>query len=318
MLYVLCSKIEIGGMTFGGVHDVTIERSIYRLGATATVKVPVTAVLRYQGNPPTEVETAKAIKVGDPVRIELGYDGEYSLEFKGYVKLLNLKTPLEIVCEDEFYQTRLRSVTCAGKTTLSDVLTKCGLTIGYCATLTLSQFQVDNKPVSWVLGKLKTEYGLAIFFDFDGRVYAGEPFKVTGDSVKYKLRQNVIKDDDLKYQRADDVKLKVKAVCIYRDGTKVEAEIGASDGTEKTIYFYDVKDQGELKVLAGAQLQRYSYDGYAGKIETFLFPYAAPAMLAEISDEVYNERDGRYYIEGVTVSYGRQGARRTVEIGLKI
>lgn len=305
-------------MKFDGVHDVAIERSIYKLGATATIKVPVTAVLKYEGQPATEVETAKAIKVGDPVSIELGYDNVYNLEFKGYVKQLNLRTPLEILCEDEFYQTRLKSVTLQGKTTLSDVLSACGLSVGYSATLTLAQFAVDNKPVSWVLGKLKTDYGLSIFFDLEGKVYASEPFKVVGDSVKYKLRQNVISDDDLKYQRADDVKLKITAVCIYRDGTKVEAEIGASDGTEKKLFFYDVQDQNELAALAEAELKRYSYDGYAGKIKTFLFPYAAPAMTAEIYDEIYNERDGRYYIEGVTVTYGRNGARRSVEIGLKV
>jgi len=318
MPYVLCSRISIGGMSFGGVHDVQIERSIYKLGATAVVKVPVTAILQYSGMPPTEIETAKAIKAGDPVSIELGYDGIYNLEFKGYVKQLNLKTPLEIVCEDAFYLTRKKSITLSGKTTLQDVLKKSGLDIAYCTTLTLSQFQVDNRPVSWVLGKLQKDYGLSIFFDINGKVYASDPFKVVGDTVKYTLRKNVIKDDDLKYQLAEDVRLKIKAVCIYRDGTKVEAEIGASDGTEKTIYFYDVQDKNELIVLANAALKRHSYDGYSGRIETFLFPFAAPAMLAELRDEVYNMRDGRYYVESVTVSYGRSGARRTVEIGLKI
>jgi len=318
MLYVLCSRISIGGMLFRGVHDVHIERSIYKMGAAAVIKVPVTAMLQFSGMPPTEIETAKAIKAGDPVSIELGYDGDYNMEFNGYVKQLNLKTPLEIVCEDAFYLTRKQSIALSGRTTLEEVLKKCGLNIGYCATLTLSQFQVDNKPVSWVLGKLGKDYGLSIFFDTDGKVYVCEPFKVVGDTVNYMLRKNVIKDDDLKYQLAEDVKLKIKAVCIYRDGTKVEAKIGASDGTEKTVYFYDVQDKNELAVLANAELKRHCYDGYSGRIETFLFPFAAPAMLAELRDEVYNERDGRYYVESVAVNYGRSGARRTVEIGLKI
>jgi hypothetical protein len=317
-MFVLCSKINIGGKDFKGVHEVRIERSIYKPGATATVKVPVTAVRQQSGLPPAQIETAKAVKAGDPVRIELGYDGVYHLEFAGYVKQLNLKTPLEIECEDAFYLTRKKSVTLSGKTTLAAVLKKCGLNVAYCATLNLQQFQADKKPVSWVLGKLKKDYGLVIFFDTDGRVYAAEPFKVTGDTVKYSLRENVINDDNLKYQLAEDVKLKIKAICIYRNGTKVEATVGASDGTEKTVYFYDVENQKELTALAAAELKRYSYDGYSGKIETFLFPFAAPAMLAEMRDAVYNERDGRYYVESVTTSYGTSGARRTVEIGLKI
>lgn len=317
-MFVLCSKITIGGKSFSGVNEVQIKRSIHELAATATVKVPVTAVLMRQGEAPAYIEMAQAIKIGDPVEIHLGYNGSYNLEFRGYVKNLNLRTPLEIVCEDAFYTTRHQNVTFQGKTTLEKILKACGLQVGYAATLTLEAFQVDNKSVAWVLAKLQTDYGLAICFDLEGRVYASEPYKIVGEAVKYRMRENVISDDDLQYQRAEDVKLKIKAVCIYKDGKKVEAEIGAKDGTEKKLYFYDVKDQTELAALAAAELKRYSYDGYAGKITTFLQPYASPMMVAQIEDQAYNARNGRYYIESVTTNYGMNGARRAVEIGLKI
>lgn len=317
-MYQLYSKITIGGKHFGGVHEVRIRRSVHALGATASVKVPVTAVLRQAGSPPAYVETAQAIRAGDPVVIELGYDGRMYVEFRGYVKQLNLQTPLEIICEDEFYTTRRRNVTLQGRTTLADLLKACGLRVGYAAMLTLASFQADNKPVAWVLGQLQTRYGLSVWFDLEGRVYACEPYKVVGDAVKYRLRCNVVKDDELKYQRAEDVRLKIRAVCIYRDGTQVEAEIGPKEGSEKKLYFYDVQDRQELAALAAAELKRYSYDGYAGKITTFLQPYAAPCMVAEIEDEVYRERDGRYYIEGVETTYGTGGARRVVEIGIKV
>lgn len=317
-MFTLSSDIQIGGKTFAGVHEVVIKRSIYTLGGTATVKVPVTAVLKQMGQSGTRVETAKEIKVGQEVIIKLGYNGACEMEFRGWVKQLNLCTPLEIICEDAFYQARKKSVTISGKTTLADVLQKCGLSVGYAATLTLESFPVPNKPIAWVLAKLKKDYGLSVYFDFDGKIYVCEPFKVISESVKYKLRSNTIKDNDLKYQRAEDVKLKIKAVCVYRDGTQVEATIGADDGTEKKLYFYDVADQKELAALAAAELQRYSYDGFSGKIETFLQPYAAPCMVAEIEDSVYNERSGRYYIESVETKFGLSGARRTVEIGLKV
>lgn len=317
-MYVPCSQITVGDKRFGGVHEIHVKRSIHSIGATASIKVPVTAVLRQTGTPPAYVETARAIRVGDPMEINLGYDGHFYTEFRGYVKQLNLRTPLEIVCEDEFYTTRCRTVTLQGKTTLAAVLKACSLTVGYAAGLTLEAFPADNKPVAWVLGQLQTKYGLAVWFDLEGRVYACEPYKVVGDAVRYRLRSNVVKDDDLKYRRAEDVKLKIRAVCIYRDGTKVEAEIGPKDGTEKKLYFYDVKDQTELAALAAAELKRHSYDGYAGKITTFLQPYAAPCMVAQIEDEVYHERDGRYYIESVETTFGTGGARRSVEIGVKL
>lgn len=317
-MFILCSKITIGGKSFSGVHEVNVKRSIFEIGATASVKVPVTAVLRQTGEPPAHVEVAQAVKVGDPVEILLGYNGSYQREFRGYVKLLNLQTPLEIICEDEFYMTRNRSVTLQGKSTLADILNKCGLKVAYAATLTIDNFTADNKPVSWVLGNLATEYGLSIFFDLDGNLYASQPYKIVSDTVKYRLRWNVIRDDDLQYHRADDVKMKIKAVCIYKDGTKIEGVIGSDDGTEKTLYFYDVNDKAELAALADAELKRHSYDGYAGTLETFLQPFAIPTMVAEIEDKAFNERDGRYYVESTEVKFGTGGARRLVEIGLKV
>ena len=41
-------------------------------------------------------------------------------------------------------------------------------------------------------------------------------------------------------------------------------------------------------------------------------------MIAEINDEQYKERDGRYYIESVETTFGTNGARRVVEIGIKV
>ena len=145
-----------------------------------------------------------------------------------------------------------------------------------------------------------------------------EGAEVQGETVKYRLRYNVIKDDELKYQLAEDVRLKVKAVCYYKDGTKIEGEIGEEGGETKTLYYYDVKDAGELKALAREELERYRFDGYRGRIETFLAPYALPGMVAQLDDPVYRERGGNYYIESTEVTFGTGGARRKIEIGIKV
>lgn len=320
-MFILCSEIRIGNVSFKSVHDVRIKRSIYSLAATAVVKVPVTAVLKHTGEAPAYIETAQAVKVGDRVEIRLGYDGNLSTEFAGYVKRLNYKVPLEIECEDEYYATRRVNCVFSGKeTTLKQCLNTIlpDLNIAYCVDLTLKNFVVNNKPGSWVLGFLKKEYGLAVFFDIDGNLYAGKAHEVQGETVKYRLRYNVIKDDELKYQLAEDVRLKVKAVCYYKDGTKIEGEIGEEGGETKTLYYYDVKDAGELKALARDELERYRFDGYRGRIETFLAPYALPGMVAQLDDPVYRERGGNYYIESTEVTFGTGGARRKIEIGIKV
>lgn len=105
-MFVLCSEIKIGSVSFKSVHEVQIKRSIYNLAATAIIKIPVTAVLKHTGEPPAHIETASTIKAGDKVEIRLGYDNSFNTEFVGYVKRLNYKVPLEIECEDEYYMTR--------------------------------------------------------------------------------------------------------------------------------------------------------------------------------------------------------------------
>lgn len=319
-MFVLVSEIKIGGYTFDRVNSVQISRSTNAIGARAVVKVPVTAVIRAKDNSVSQrTETAKAIKVGDTVEIRLGYGREMNLEFRGYVRRINLKTPLEIECEDEFYQCRTRQVTVSGKSsTLGDVLKACGLTVGQAAALTLKNFVADNLPASSVLEKLRTDYGLNIFFDMDGKVYAIRAFDLVSDTVRYELRRNVIKDDDLKFLKASDVKCKIKAVCHMADGGKVETAIGEDGGMERTLYFYDVESASELKTLAEAELKKYSRDGYEGTIETFLLPYAEPCMVAELADPVYSERDGRYHITAVETTFGLSGARRKVSIGIAV
>lgn len=318
-MFVLTCEIKIGNLTAKAVNSVVVRRSIHSLATTATIKLPVTAILRQQGEPATKIETATEIKVGDKVEIRLGYDGRNQIEFRGYVKNLNLRTPIEIECEDEFYSCRNRNIKTSGTVTLGDLFEKCGLSVGYAETLTLRNYAVPDKPVSAVLANLKSKYGLSIFFDIEGKIYACRPEQVVSDQVvKYRLRDNVISDDDLQFKRKEDLKIQIKAICIKKDGTRLEATKGAEGGIVETKYYYDVIDTKELATLAQADLDRATYNGYDDTITTFLIPFAAPTMVAHLEDALYAERDGQYYIEGVETTFGTGGGRRRIEIGTSI
>jgi hypothetical protein len=322
-MFTLGCNITIGSASFKAVADVVVKRSTQNANATAVIKVPVTAVLKAAGKEKTNIETAKQINVGDTVTIQLGYDGKLKTEFKGFVKRLNYTVPLEIECEDCYW--KLRTVTLKKsyaqttiKQLLSDVLAGTGATVHpNTIDMTLKNTIIDNKTGVWVLEKLKSDYGLTVYFDLEGKLYAGKSYQVKGNRVKYELRGNVIKDDDLKFYRADDYKLKVEAKSYDRNGSKLEASVGADGGEAKTLWFYDVKDAGQLKALAEQELKRYSFDGYRGKIETFLVPYAEPGMIAVLTDPIYSARGGEYFIEGTEVKFGTSGARRIVELGIK-
>ena len=127
----------------------------------------------------------------------------------------------------------------------------------------------------------------------------------------------MISDNSLQYRRAEDVKIKVDFICYKKDGTQVKASVGNGETTE-TVYFYDVENETELKKLAEIELKRRSYDGYDGEIETFLQPYCKPCDIAVIEDKLYNERSGSYLITAVKTTFGVDGARRLVNIGLKV
>ncbi|MDX9703935.1 MAG: hypothetical protein RBU23_12965 [Candidatus Auribacterota bacterium] len=323
-MFVLSCHITIGAASFKAVNDVTIKRSTHATNATAIIKVPVTAVLKQDGKEATEIETAQAIKVGDPALIRLGYDGNLKDEFRGFVKRLNYTVPLEIECEDWYWKLRYVNIKksyaqTTVKELLNDILSGTGASI-HPATidLGLKNTVINNKTGAWVLEKLKSDYGLTVFFTIDGKLFAGKSYEVKSKQVKYELRGNVIKDDDLKFYKAADYKLKIEAKSYDRNGAKLEASVGSEGGEAKTLWFYNVTDAAQLKTLAEQELQRYSFDGYRGKIETFLVPYSEPGMTAAVTDPLYSDRSGNYYIESTETRFGMNGARRKVELGIKI
>ena len=136
-----------------------------------------------------------------------------------------------------------------------------------------------------MLADLTKRYGLAVFFDLDGKVYACRPEKVVGDSVKYELRGNVINDDKLQHLNRKDVKNTNQGDLLQKRTARASRrKKGTEGGSARTLYFYDVQDMQELATLAQNELERETADGYDGSITTFLEPYAAPGMVAELTD----------------------------------
>lgn len=251
-MFVLQSEIKIGAYKFMRIVDVEVMRSVHHLSATANIRIPVSSVIKGQGEVLGQGETAKAVKVGDSVEIRLGYGKESNLEFKGYVRRINLTTPLEIECEDEFYQTRSMEVSFSGDAVkVADLLQNCGLSVGKVADLELKNFVANNETLSEVLRRIAADFGLNVFFDLEGKVYAVDADGYQTDTIKYGLRKNVIKAEE-------------------------------------------------------------------SELTTFLLPYAEPCMVAEITDDAYSERNGKFLIEAVRTTFGTQGARRRISLGNEV
>lgn len=333
MAFVLACEIIIGQYRFTQVNEVDIEKSWMELGDKCDIRLPK--------NVRTETLETKTleefISVGDAVSVKLWYDGFTAHEeFSGFVRRISPTFPFEIECEDHIHFLRKtpikKSWKISDKVTLKTVVkhlvdevnkrySSAKITLsGDLPDVTFSEGLVieQGNTAATALQKLKEEFGLVSYLK--GReLFTGLAYQQKLGTVKYSLAWNVI-SSDLKYRNEDDIQLRVRAIGMQADNKKVTADdVGDVDGELRTLHFYNISDKAQLKKLAEQELKRLKYTGYEGSIDTFLYPYAEPLMLAELQDPQYGEtRSGTYVIDSVRTQFGAYGTRRTVELGVKV
>jgi len=324
-MFVLEADISIGKYRFNRVNNIKVVRSVELLSDTAEIKLPITA-FELQGNRTKKIDLSEAISAGDAVSVTLKYKGVFEhTEFKGYVKEVKPNRPtVTIVCEDAVYLLRKKNIRKNfGKTDLKSVLSEITGGTGVELSGDIPEVNFDNFILKDVNGakalqKIKENYGLSIYIDDEGKLFAG--LKYTGKSsgeVKYDLNKNVIKAD-LQYKKASDVKLYVKVIGVLKDNTKIEVMVGDSEGEQRTIYKYNVSDKKTLEQIGKSELADMKYDGYRGSLTGFLVPFADRGMQVALADERYPKRAGTYFIDKVETTFGANGARRKVYLGIKL
>lgn len=322
-MFVLGAEISIAGKKFTRVNSVEIENDMKKLENMATITMPTTARLERAGEFISEVETAKTFAVGDEVIIKLGYDGDLREEFHGYVRKIRPNTPLEIECIDSTWLLRRKNLKAGFKNTtlkelLDFMLEGTGITLdGEPPEINFKVFYFRSINAAKALQKLKSEYGLTMYFTGFKKLFVGISSQSDGTIVKHVFGQNII-DHSLEWESEEDVRLSIKAVHIKKDNTKVIKEVGDSDGEKRTIFLYDLENESELERLALEELKKYRFTGYKGSFKTFLIPVAEIGNVTEIVDETFPERQGQYLIEKVVINFGESGARRVVTPGLKV
>lgn len=323
-MFVLSANITIRGKQFRRVHEVEIESDRQVLEDRAVIKLPTTARLERQGQFISEVETAKTFSVGDPVLIQLGYDGALVTEFAGYVRRIKPTVPLEIECEDSMYvlkrknvQKSWRSVTL--KEVLGFLLDDTGFTLlANVPEITFAPFYLRNVSAARALQQLKDKYGLTIYFTTPTELFVGIATDNDGQAVKYRIGENVIENNLEWAEEEEYVKLKIKVVYVRPDNTLVEKEVGDPEGEQRTVFLYDLPNGVDLERRAREELIKYSYAGYRGDITTFLIPVARVGNVARIENALFADQDGDYLIDKVTTTFGQGGGRRKITIGIKV
>lgn len=316
-MFRLCAKIEIKGdrtWSFDFVNAVEITRDTEKLTTEAKITMP------------KKVKWDKADKIpvkrGDSVKISLGYDDNLQTAFVGYVRDVGFKTPIVITCEDEMF--KLKQMPTKKKAyrsvSLETLLKDQGISyrLNIMGEQALGAYRVTADTVAALLGKL-SEQGIRSFFRYeDGApvLYCGVLFeRDTRPAQVFKTGLNIISDQSLQQQKAENMRLRVKAVGLMPDNKKIKVEVGDADGEHRTLHTYN-KTESELKAWAEQEIKRLKRDGLTGSFTTF--GHTLVDCLDAIGIVIDGVKSGVYQVKKNIVKYGDGGYRQEITLGLRV
>jgi hypothetical protein len=323
MSFKLQCLITIGTLQIrGGINEASkIKRSVKEIVDTAMLKIPAIGRINNGNNLPTSsIETSALWTEGDPVTIQLGYNGDLRTEFQGFVRRVTASVPVEIQCEGYAWQLRrvrlLKSYkSVALKDFLKDLIAGTGITLSpFIPTMQLSNLTINHANALKTLEYLKEKLHLSVYFQFNV-LYVGLEEGVPGKPVNLRLGYNVIRDDNLKYRLAADTEVLVRLVTGKgKNAKRTLVEVGDPGGSLITKYIANVTDTASLTAIANDLLQKAKYTGYEGYVSGLLQPYVQPCDTAVIIDKLYNVMGGSCFTEATEVDFTMHGATRKTHV----
>lgn len=320
MLYLnLCSRLTVipkggGQVVLDRISRVEINKTVETLGDKATIVIP-----RRYGDGTDDLKFY--IAAGDRATLELGYNGELNVEFRGYIREIESGFPMKLHLDDETYPMRTNSLMKSWKNvTLREVLEF--IAPGYeidCHGATLGKFQIDNQSTLSVLRTLRERYGFYTVVKED-RLTCKFKYDIVDDKRVhvYDFSKNV-KKHSLKYRRREDRNIRIRAVSYNADGRKITEEVGSKEqhAPLRTLS-YTGKTAGELRELALAEYGRLCFDGFEGSITGFGLPQTNAGDSLRIISAREPKMEGKYLIESVTVRYGNAYYERINQLSYRI
>lgn len=298
------------------LESVEIHRSVELLADTAVIRLPGS-----EYNAALDVESR--IRRGDRVTVRLGYwETEIMTEFEGWVQRVGTDNgAITIECEDDLFRMRvalrdrqLEKVSL--KDLLNGVLSEIGgYTLDCSYDWTYDRFVINTATGYDVLAKVQEESGADIYLD--GTVlHVHPPGQMTGREVIYDFAQNV-QSCDLQYRRSDERRVRVVVKALMPDGTVRESEYGPAGG-DKVEVRCAATDDASMRSRGESEVRRLSFDGYDGSITGWLVPYVRPGDSVVLHDRDYEYKNGKYFVQAVTTTFGSSGGTRKIELGFRL
>lgn len=256
---------------------------------------------------------------GRPVKIEFGYNGEYILEFEGYVTQASANIPIEIHCEDEMWKLKQLPVNVSYKSVslqklLNDIASE--YDVDALEGVTLGGVRFSKTNVAEVLDKLKKDpYKLYSYMKGKqlvcGKYYADD---TDLETVNFHLERNAV-SNDLNYRSAEDIILRLRGVSVLSNGSKIEAVIGDEGGDNYQLTYYNIKLKAELERLMQKDYDLKKRGGFDGSFVSFGIPSVRHGMKVNLDSSLYKDRSGIYYVEAVKKRFENASIRQTITLG---
>jgi hypothetical protein len=300
------------------VTEIIVESSWTLLTSTAEIVIP-RKVKFFDKN-----SVRDTFRRGDYVTIAFGYNGKNNLEFKGYITEVSADIPISIKLQDEMWKLKQIPVNFSSPNiSLKELLTQIapGYKIDALEGVQIGSVRFPKTTVAAVLEKLQQDpWKLNTYFKtvnenlvlVCGKYYADDSSE---PKVNFHLERNCV-SSSLNYVRKDDVLILIKGVSTLTNGTKIEVEFGDKDGQTIQLTHYN-KTKKELEVLVKLDYEKSKQDRFDGSFTAFGIPSVKHGQKASLTSSLYKDRNGTYFIEGVTKSFNRDGIRQVIKLNQK-
>jgi hypothetical protein len=324
-MFLVNSKTEFETVTFPFTNEIEIESSYNQLSDTGRIVIPrnINFVDDF-GRVISDVTKGEnaVFKRGDSVKISMGYDQKSVERFKGVISGVRNKFPLEMEFDDQMYFLKQNSLTFTmDNPTLPQLLKKIipeGVKYEITKQQTIGEFRVSDSSTAKILDELRQKQKIFSWFRND-ILYIGLSFvPELQKRHKFEMYYNIIDGDSLKWVNAFDRKIKIKAVSILDDNSRVEATAGDEDGAIRTLFFENIKEENELLEIAESHVNEYKFDGFDGSFTTFGDQWVNHGDIVELTNPKIPEQNGNYLVDKVVTNCGMNGLKQTISIKQRV
>jgi hypothetical protein len=259
-------------------------------------------------------------KEGDKVEVLLGYDGNNTRRFKGFIKRINYAKPLVLECEgynyqlkDKIFNKSYKSITV--RQILTDLIVSTDIQLSDAIPhIPLKNVVFKNCPGLKVLEWFQKECLLSVYFDFNSLYVGASKYGIKKPRQKLRLGWNTVDDNELK---KDTVESNVIIHVVEKSSTGTVKRTKSDQkkySTTKDVKARSGMPDAVLKEIANNLQKTENFSGYKGEINCFLEPHFDNGYVAEIIDKRFPDRNGSYFVESVDGSFDSGGGRQKITL----